>query len=405
MLDGELAERARTVIEEIADAVSEPVEDPSLADGNAGRALFHGYLAEVWPCRGYDERARVLLDAAIDQLARVPMTASLYSGFCGVAWVVEHLQRRSFGITDDADDNNAGIDETLVELLDTSPWPTEFDLIRGLAGIGVYALERLPRPIAADCLARVVDRLAELATAGPDGAAWRTSPLHLMPETRAEYPDGHFDLGAAHGGPAVAVVLAGAHAAGIRSERAGPLLAEAMRWMLVKRLPADAPSMLPIFVAHGRALQPARAAWCYGDPGAALAWYTVATAVGEPRWEQAAVVTAQRAAARPSDDCGVVDAGLCHGAAGLAVLFDRLGQSTGNGGLEDAARRWYERTLAMREVGRGACGYRSHRREGWVADRSLLTGATGIGLALLQGISPARPEWHRILAGALPPLH
>ena len=410
VLDGEHAARARATIEDIAEALRDPIDDASLADGNAGRALFHGYLSEVWPGRGHDERARALLDAAIDQLAQVPMTASLFSGFGGVAWVVEHLQRRLFGIADE--DAGAAIDDALVGLLDTSPWPTEFDLIRGLAGIGVYALERMPRPVAADCLASVVDRLAEIAIARPDGAAWLTPPGQLTPETRAAYPDGHFDLGVAHGGPAVAVVLAGACAAGIRRHRARALLDDAMRWMLVARLPADAPSALPVFFVDGREAQPARAAWCYGDPGAALAWYTAAVAVGEPSWERAALAIAHRAVARPMDDCGVVDAGLCHGAAGLAVLFDRLGQMTGDAAFADAARRWYEQTLAMRVVGAGTCGYRSYRRDlasptrplAWIADPSLLIGATGIGLALLQGISPTRPDWHRILAASLPTL-
>ena len=38
----------------------------------------------------------------------------------------------------------------------------------------------------------------------------------------------------------------------------------------------------------------------------------------------------------------------------------------------------------------------------WVADPGLLTGATGIGLALLAAITPVEPAWDRILLVSIP---
>ena len=39
----------------------------------------------------------------------------------------------------------------------------DYDLIIGLVGIGVYALERLPRTSARECIELIVDRLDETA--------------------------------------------------------------------------------------------------------------------------------------------------------------------------------------------------------------------------------------------------
>jgi hypothetical protein len=58
-------------------------------------------------------------------------------------------------------------------------WPMGHDVMFGLAGLGVYALERLPRPIAAEMLSRVIDRLDAMAerraTKGSPGFPHRSS--------------------------------------------------------------------------------------------------------------------------------------------------------------------------------------------------------------------------------------
>ncbi len=68
----------------------------------------------------------------------------------------------------------------------------------------------------------------------------------------------------------------------------------------------------------------ARLAWCYGDPGIAASLMAAAGAAGRPDWYRVAVDVACRAAARDLALAGVKDSGICHGAAGLAHIFNRL---------------------------------------------------------------------------------
>jgi hypothetical protein len=103
-----------------------------------------------------------------------------------------------------------------------------------------------------------------------------------------------------------------------------------------------------------------------------------------------------------------VDAGLCHGAAGLAHLFNRMFQATGDPALGEAARGWYARTLDARRPGRGIGGIAARVSESdggsrWVADPGLLTGAAGVALALLAGVSSVDPAWDRLLLVSPPP--
>lgn len=415
LLDGPLRARARQVLDDITAALRDDAltfDHPSL-DGWANRALFFGYLARHDGGRDAQALSDRYLERAVAGLATVPMLPGLHGGFTGIAWVVEHLAEDGDGAKtgraageDDADPG-LSVDEALCETLAEGRWTRPWDLIGGLAGIGVYALERSRRPSGRECLARVVERLAELAERRGPGVAWWTRPEWLIPTTREAYPQGYYNLGVAHGAPAVAVVLAGACAANGRAP--SPLLEDAVRWILSCRL-ERAGAVFPYYDERRADLEPARAAWCYGDPGVAAALLAAARAVGRRDWAREAVAIAARAAARPMDECGVQDAGLCHGAAGLALLFARLWHATGDERFADAARRWYARTLALHEPGAGVGGIRAHfgalpperADEQLRFHGGLLTGACGVGLALLAGLGDVEPAWDRLLAVSLP---
>ena len=67
-------------------------------------------------------------------------------------------------------------------------------------GLGVYALQRWPRPVAIECLRLVVERLHERAQRDEHGLYWWTPPEGLLhPESRKQFPSGRADLGVAHG--------------------------------------------------------------------------------------------------------------------------------------------------------------------------------------------------------------
>lgn len=403
VLEGADADRALDTVRRIADALPLPGDveggDPGLAGGDAGVALLHAWLARAG--MGDGERAGSYLDAAVDALATRPLPTALYGGFSGVAWSAELLQGDA---ADDGEDFNAEIDDALLTHLGQSPWTTHYDLVSGPVGLAVYALERLPRPSGAALMEQVVARLEEIAAPMPGGGvSWHTA-WDLLPEyQRPAYTRGHYNLGVAHGVPGVVAVLGQACAAGVAADRARPLLRGAVEWLLAQELPADSPSRFAYSAAPDSTPSPSRAAWCYGDPGIAAALLVAARGAGEEAWEREALRIARSAARRPEDDTGVVDAGICHGAAGLALVYHRIFQATGDEELGEAARAWARRTLEMEKPGEGVAGYRSWgpARGGgdpaWQDDAGLLTGAAGVALTLLAAATPVEPEWDRFL--------
>jgi hypothetical protein len=385
--------------------------DALLAGGKAGLAVFYAYLAQAGLVDGADEMANLLLDQAIEAVATTPMRPALYGGFTGVAWATEHLRGYLGNLT--GEDVNSAIDEALENYLGQFPRGGEYDLINGVVGLGVYALERLRHGAGMVCLERVIDRLTDLAERQAHGLTWFTSSAK-SPLLRQHYPRGHYNVGLAHGVPGVVALCGEACTTGVPMPCARALLGGAVEWVLAQALTAAVDvndtegSYFPYAIAPGQRLVPARLAWCYGDPGVAVALLWAARHVGEPAWEHKALAIARQATERSFDAAGVVDASLCHGAAGLGHIFNRLFQATGAECFHAAAARWFKHTLGLRWHDRGIAGFaywhREHSDGGhWVNAPGILEGAAGIGLALLAAATPVIPAWDRMLLVSVPP--
>lgn len=351
------------------------------------------------------ENAERFLMKSVRALSKRSMDASLHGGFTGIAWATAHLRVRLLG-SDDADAYR-DISLALHDLLSSRSSHEGFDLISGLVGIGVFAFERVPRQDALSLLMLVVDRLEDAAERTPEGVTWLT-PLCLLPDwQRSLCPDGHYDLGVAHGVPGVIGLLGYACRVEETRGKAKPLLEGAVRWLLSQRSSNDRAEssfqswVIPRSRRSGPALAPCRLAWCYGDAGVAATLLGAARALGRPAWERVAVDIACRAAGRTLGSAGVVDAGLCHGAAGLGHIFNRLYQATGHAALREASLAWFRHLLNMRRPKGGLAGFLTFdptdARQPWTADAGLLGGATGVALALLSATAPIEPSWDRVL--------
>jgi lantibiotic biosynthesis protein len=377
LLEGPVAAAAAATVRTLArDVAAAP-----LGAAPADRTLFWAYATrfvdEPFAHAAYDTAMDDLLAALYDGASHASLHAG---GLAGIGWTMNHLL--DGGAFEDVLEV---IDEALAGLVATEHWTASNDLTRGLVGYGVYFLDRLAaNPSAATAragLAHVVRHLGKSAVHTDDGVTWLTAPAAMPAAQRERYPDGAHDCGVAHGVPGMIAVLARA-ARTTDDATAGSLSADALRWLAARKcLDGQFPALVPPaqlargsspFLLSAITRPTSRTAWCYGDPGIAAALWRVSPELARE--------TALAAAARA--ECSVGDAGLCHGAAGLAHLYNRFYQATGEALLRDAACDWFARTLAMQHARRG---------------HGLLEGTIGIGLALLAAISGIEPGWDRML--------
>jgi lantibiotic biosynthesis protein len=400
LLRGRRAAEARTVASEIARSLAALIRtgalrDPSLSKGAAGIALFAGHLA-----RATDSRAAHLLMRAAVQMCLRPSQRhelpSLHLGAPGVAYMLDYLDRH-LGI--EIDVPFAAIDDNVVRSIHAiDPVEGRIDLLRGLVGLAAYLLPRWPDAIAQVGLERAVDTLAAAAVPDGDGLAWRYHPEHLATELgAAREPAGFVAIGLAEGACGVATLLAHAHLRGFRHPRSLDLIRSAVAFVLSHRLADARHACFPIATEGASAGEFARTSWCLGDLGVAVALWHAARALRDRRLATEAVRVARAAAERAHAETGIVDAGLCHGAAGAAHVLARFYQWTGQRVFATAASTWYARTLGMRAHAFGVAGYASLVGLVWEDEPGMLRGAAGIGLALLAATSRVEPAWDATL--------
>ncbi|HEX6099579.1 MAG TPA: lanthionine synthetase LanC family protein [Thermoanaerobaculia bacterium] len=413
------AERAWKAIDDIAQALRPYVEtldpkgNPTVANGTAGVALFYAYLAAETGNEEWAGLAEKLMDHAIDFLSERPIRPDFYEGFTGIGWSVSHLQGMLFaedeeeddGEGDDVDDEDADpIGESLVEVLEQSKFARgDFGLVGGLAGYGIYAFHALPRPAARRSLELLVERLIALGEPAEGGFSWFTPPEVLPDWLREKHPGGHYNLGVSHGVAGVISVLSLCAAAGVLSAAQREILDRSVDWLLAQRQ-NEKKWCFASSVSTGKPAVRDRLAWCYGDPGIAAALFTAARHCGHAGWEAVAIEVARTAAARGADprDSEIVDAALCHGSAGLAHLFNRMHQASGDPLLAEAARAWYRYTVDLQRPGAGIAGYEFFAEAGWAPLTGFLAGLAGVGLGLLGGVSSREPAWDQFLAVSVP---
>jgi class I lanthipeptide synthase len=381
------------------------VRDSTLAMGQSGIALLFAYLGQHH--EGADEEFGLRLSGqAAHAVAHRRMSASFYSGFTGVGWATIHSKKL---LNLDGPYPNREIDRALGLHLRRSPWRGEYDLVSGLTGLGVYALEALPNSGAVTLLKRIVAHLDKSAERSGESFTWLSRPDLPSADWRNSYPNGCYNLGLAHGVPGVIALLGRICATSENSLRAtrttaAKLLNGAMRWLLAQRSGGPNQSVFPILIgATGEAPAEApRIGWCYGDLGIAAAVFLAARCVGHTVWTREALRWARQTADPSRRQRGVHDAGLCHGAAGIAHLFNRFYQATGEKCFRDSARDLFRRTLEMRRPGPAMAGfparfYKPKIGNYWSPQPGLLYGATGVALALLSAATAAEPVWDRIL--------
>jgi len=265
----------------------------------------------------------------------------------------------------------------------------------------VYALERWPRPVARELLTAVVERLDAMAVRSPEGTFWITPADHLDPDVAARCPNGVVNIGLAHGVPCAIALLAACVHHDVASTVARSLLDDAVRWLLARELPAGGDGRFTDFVADELPATPARLGWCYGDLSIATALVLAGDHASQPPWRDAGLALARFAAGRDSDTTGVRDACVCHGTAGLGLMFARLAHAAGGDAvLEAAAARWYRATFELEQPEHPV------RFPPFVTDPKtplgaayvgLLTGAAGVALALHAAVTDVEPAWDRAL--------
>jgi lantibiotic biosynthesis protein len=285
----------------------------------------------------------------------------LYMGYAGLGFALQQIAP----VVGDVEDALGQVDAMIAAEL-AAPLYMPYELLGGVVGLGVYALERGLAPVR-DLVVRF------LSTRSPEGA-WKTFDVPGQPPA---CPDGYYNLGLAHGVAGAIAFLgdAGAH----------DLAIDGLTWLRAREQPG--PLRYPMMIGNARDYT--LDGWCYGEPATAIAYVRAGLALGEPAWIEAGRALALVSARRTDAELAHVsiDAALCHGATGRAHLFARLADMLASDELHAAATRWHRHALAQLAAPDALATYKP----------GIQVGLAGIGLALLAATHDRDPAWDRML--------
>jgi lantibiotic modifying enzyme len=376
-------------------------EDYGLLSGYCGSALFYAYYYRLTGKKTYLNRLNYIIVKTIKALAKKKLPFSHCSGISGIAWCLQHLINNKFIEEDGSQQIFEEVDEALFGFMKHSLDENHYDFLHEGLGITLYFLDKLPHAKAKTYLEESVILLEKASIANNAGISWRDN---FTQKRGVNNQSPVYNLGLAHGVPAILSILSMMYEKSISIVKTLPLIEGGVKWLLSNKNEPDdnCVSLFPtITTNNNKAIGPkqSRLGWCYGDLSIAVALWNIGMRLQKNDYQQEACSIFEHALKyRNIENGSIGDASLCHGTMGVSHIYRRAYLATGNDLFLKGAEQWLQHTLKMATWKDGLAGFKYLTHEGYENNYDLLEGITGIGLALIAALDEdVKPAWDRCL--------
>lgn len=377
-------------IREIADGLIQNhclLHGYGLLGGSLGIVIFLYHYFQYSKEEIYKEFADILLLDTL-KIAKRESAFSFCNGHIGIFWGLVYLNKNGFI---DCDVNEV-FDNRLIHISDEIEPAFDrygYDFLHG--GLGylffLQELEHKNKQVL-DNIYKSINWLEKhsIKEKNGKGISWLSNFKSVK------------DLGLSHGMASIIIVLTLLYNQ-IPDERISYLLRKAVHFIIDSQQDIKHGSYFPNTIDDKQVSSKSRLAWCYGDLGICIAIWYAGLALKDERLKSFVIKVLDFSAnRRDANKEGVIDSGICHGAAGIAHIYNRFYQITNKKLYHETALYWSNITLNQAVHKDGIAGFKAHLNEsGWHKSLGLLTGVSGIGLVLLSCISSVEPNWDRCL--------
>jgi len=392
------------MIKEIAQLVythnKEKINNYGLLSGSIGEIIFLYYYSLI--DNTYKEKADELAEKLIDAVSSSSHYVDSYcNGLAGLGFGFHLLEENGF--IEDSAELVEDVNDYLALQLDKEIDAGYYDFLHGAIGIGFYFLKhyKYNPGFSKAQLQKMLRFLEDTAIIDNEKntAKWIAPNMykHIKDST---FKHADFNISLSHGMSSIVIFLSELIKLGVVDKATtGSLLNKAVNYILKQRIDHNRygcyfPSTS---IESSEILSMSRLGWCYGDLGIAVAlWQAGKTLSRDDVSTFSVEVLEYNAHRRNVQENYVLDAGLCHGSAGIAQIFYRMHLETGSPLMKEASDYWNDITLKMAYHKDGPAGYKMYhgKEEGWLDSYSALEGIAGIGLSMLSSINP---DWDEIL--------
>lgn len=369
---------------------SHEFQDLSLLDGSAGMLLFfHEYYkyTDKDPILFLNEINKFYSDLSNEKLL------DFANGLTGQMLVLNYLSKENrIGLEESFFDQ---VDKVLFKKAQLMTSYDEFDYFYGATGIGIYFVERN----LSEEVSFLIDELERSAIKDEKGYRWLSQIEDEDGITKNIY-----QISLSHGSSAILTFLVRCIKFGGKIEsKAKYLIEKTVDYIQYCRID-DGESIYPDYgkVEFGNSLEPnySRLAWCNGDLGILFALYKVAISMEDINLEKSVIKSLIETTKRTTvENTGTIDSGFCHGYGGIALIYKKLYRSTGIDEFEKASVFWIEKVLVEIKSSENpheiVSIYLGNDKFGM--DYSLINGALGISLIILDFLHEGKSNWSHLL--------
>ncbi|PWS26108.1 hypothetical protein DHW03_15020 [Pedobacter yonginense] len=356
-----------------------------LLSGKIGIALFFVHYAKYTNLQKDEDFAFEFIQSLLahNYCGKHQLTYS--GGISGLGWFLEHLNAIGFADVD-TEETLGDFDSYMGAKMCEEIASYNFDFLHGGLGVFFYFTYRKQSITIQQSLISALTFLEEIAIKNKNKISW----LALNYRTKLPMPGEH-NLGLAHGVPGILSVLCCAFnkVPSLRGKLKS-LISRATNFILwcFESSPSDDvyTSYFPYAYKETEPFTNSRLGWCYGDLGVVLSLRSANLILNEPQIDLVIQKILQRSAKRKSlDETKIFDAGLCHGSAGVAHIYNSFYQQLRLPYLKEAADYWYLISLENANFINGPAGYKSYQADkGFINSYGFLEGIAGVGLAYIS---------------------
>ncbi len=398
-----MKERLEKQLSEISKILQDSYKsDPQIGvfSGISGISLFQFYYSKYLNSDSHSDLGVEIISESINRINEGYNYPTYCSGMAGAGWVLDHLEEEEF-IEVDADGILSNLDEFLFNAMMVDVLNNNYDFLHGAIGYGYYFLKRFKNTKSKKLkirytgfLTKLVSSLEELSIKDANGIKW----LSVVDKTTGV--EG-YNLSLSHGMSSIINFLSRLIGYSELEHKVRPLLKGAVSYILsYENNNKDACYLFPSWVSEPFEESPSRLSWCYGDLGLGISLRLAAIALQDDLLYAKSLEILEHSAHRKTTDHSFIkDAGICHGAYGNALIFERLYKETNNVFFKDTSVYWINEGLAMSKFDDGYAGYKQWNgaEMGWEKELGFLTGIAGIGLAMIFHLSDFEMGWDECL--------
>ncbi len=374
----------------------------SLFRGNVGKALFYSYAFKYTNDIGQGERAIQLIQKSANHIFSGKIKAqnihSLSMGFTGFGLMLNQLKRDEiFDL--DLENEIKSFDKVLYQT-------ALFEINKGNVGFMLgplsavfYLSQRIGmNPMVEFYLENIVDALEKVAIRDDKGLRYINT---FSSEAKPRLDDTVLNLN--HGFCGIALVLMEIYRLGIRQEKVFSIVNEGIQFLLSLKRPIDFNTgkcgFFPTCIDENARIDSEKnqmyyhsiLGWCNGDLNQILLLYTAGELFNNHTYTKIAEEVGLASMLRKTpEQSKLQNPYFCHGTSGVAHIYKRIAQRSGNEQYLEASQYWTQQSFAY--IDKAKLNY-SYIENG----ANLIDGALGIGLSFLSYISEEDLKWDSLL--------